>query len=129
MANGNGVEATTKWGGIKLQGPIAIVIFFMMAVIVALLGALLGIIPSPMTQMLGLLEKETAVLTNHTNDARTYRSETLAALEYQNMLMRAICYRLSDTKEQALQCEPGYRGYPEEDLKYYDRPKPKRKIE
>lgn len=41
--------------------------------------------------------------------------------EFQTILLRAICYRLSDNKDQALRCE-GYT-MPEEEMKYYDRKK------
>lgn len=121
--NGNGLEAGTKWGTLKIGGPIALVIVVQFITIAALLGALLGIIPSPMTTMLVILEKQATALASHVSDTRMYRAELISAVDYQNMLMRAICYRMSDTKEQAMQCEPGYRGFPEEELKYYERKK------
>lgn len=124
--NNNGVEASTQWGALKVTGPVALVIVALLVIIALLFAALFGWISTPVTQMLEILRSQTSILQHHLEDTNEYRSENQRALNYQNMLMRALCYRLSDTKEQAMQCEPEYRGYPEENLKYYDRPKSKR---
>ena len=77
-----------------------------------LLAALMGWIPSPLTQSLNVLEKTVTVLEKHDQSTREANVARAYATRYQNMLLRSICRNEAPLKEQG-QCEPKYDGFQE----------------
>lgn len=91
---------------------IAVFFGFPSAVAAILLAALLGAIPSPMTQMLILLAAQNQTLTNHSMETAAQRDEIRQQLQYQNIILRSICRGIVPSQNQS-QCEPSYQGYQE----------------
>lgn len=77
-----------------------------------LLAALMGWIPTPLTQSLNILEKTVALIERHQDDTRQEIARRTAADTYEGMLLRAICRNQVPLNAQG-QCEPRYRGWEE----------------
>lgn len=84
-----------------------------------LLAALLGWIPSPMTEqqannlrMLKLLEQQGDAMRAHDQNGSEERREQTAQARYANMLLRSLCRGIVPAQNQH-QCEPKYYGWEE----------------
>lgn len=123
MSESDSIEAKTPFGTVVAHGATVVLIILMLA-----MGFFLLKLGQELTEHNAATLISDQKNTTSRNALATAIGQQAAQTEYQNMLLRAICYRLSDNKMQALQCEPRYRGYTEptqeEELRYYD---PKKK--
>jgi hypothetical protein len=109
MTSSEMVEIKTPggWAGRVLGHNLTIYIFAG-----ALLAALLGWIPSPMTNALNSFEKVANALQSHDQKSSELRQQITDSMNYQNALLRTICRGITPANLQ-MQCEPRYRGYEE----------------
>lgn len=123
MAESDSIEAKTPFGTVVAHGATVVLMVLMLAI---------GVFLVQLGQKLNEHDAAAAIADQKNAASRIKLAEAIgqqvAQTEYQNMLLRAICYRLSDNKTQALQCEPRYKGYTEpttqeEELRYYDKKK------
>ena len=92
---------------------IVAILGFPTVVACVLLGVLLGWVKSPLTEIVVLQQKEVDVLQSIIQTSLATRRESMASIEYQNMLLRTLCRSISKNEQQSLACEPYYRGYEE----------------
>lgn len=72
----------------------------------ALLGAFMGWIPSPVLSIVSEHQVLTEQIRKQQVEALDTKETLIRTLAYQTALLRAICYRLSPTPIERVQCEP-----------------------
>lgn len=100
-------------GNLPLWVKAAVKLGFPSLISFILLAALLGLIESPMTKMLVVLDRQSQILSKLDANDQAQWKMLLSSIEYQNMLSRTICRTIVPTQTQ-YQCEPRWRGYDEE---------------
>jgi len=92
-------EATT----LPIWARVIAVLGFPTVVACLLLAVFLGWIRSPITEVLSLQQQQILLMTQNLDASRQALNEERRMIEYQNVLLRTLCYSFA---KNTLQCEP-----------------------